>query len=81
MEDNVDIDDEDDDECELGEVEEKKITPFEVIQALKVVSQWSDQNYVDVTDIVALKHIEEKAVLASLASKKVQTKITSYFKQ
>ncbi|KAB0790382.1 hypothetical protein PPYR_15246 [Photinus pyralis] len=67
-------------DCEVISTEEKKISHVEVLEALKAVSQWSIQNLVDVSDMVALKKIEEKAVMLNITQNKIQTKITSYFK-
>lgn len=69
-----------DSDCEVLEVQHAKVSHPEVLEALKVVTQWAEQNDVVTTDILSLKRIEEKAVLAHISAKKVQTRITSYFK-
>lgn len=73
-------DNSDDSDNEVLGTEDKKISHSEVLEALKIVTQWTHQNPIDITDITALKRIEEKAVVLNLSQKKVQTKITSYFK-
>lgn len=56
-----------------------KVTHTEAVQALSVAIEWAKQNTLSISDIITLKNIHEKAVLANLSIKKTQSKITSYF--
>lgn len=80
LENDQECNDSEDSDCEVLVIEEKKVSHSEVLEALKVVSQWTNQNPVDISDILSLRRIEEKAVALNISQKKVQTKITSYFK-
>ncbi|XP_050300542.1 jerky protein homolog-like [Anthonomus grandis grandis] len=80
VEENLDSNDSEDSVCEVLTFEEKKVTHLEALAALKIATQWANQNYVDIKDIITIKGLEEKAVALNLSQKKVQTKITSFFK-
>lgn len=70
-----------DDEPETEVEVPKKVPVTEVLAALKVVSQWAEQNNVGVNDIESLRNIQDRAVAIHWSARKIQTKITSYFNQ
>ncbi|KAG5888609.1 hypothetical protein JTB14_037821 [Gonioctena quinquepunctata] len=49
-------------DSEVVDVDQKEIAHSRVIQALKVVSEWAEQNHIDVSEIITLKNIKVKAV-------------------
>ncbi|KAK9873522.1 hypothetical protein WA026_022934 [Henosepilachna vigintioctopunctata] len=62
----------------IGAERSDDISHHEAIQALKTSIEWATQN-VNISDILVLKSIQEKAILASVSTKKVQTKISQFF--
>lgn len=63
-------------DCEIAEV---KVSHAEAVQALNIAIEWAKQNTLDLTEILTLKNIQEKAVSSKFAAKKTQSKITSFF--
>ncbi|KAK9874761.1 hypothetical protein WA026_005570 [Henosepilachna vigintioctopunctata] len=63
----------------IGAERSDDISHHEAIQALKISIEWATQN-VNISDILVLKSIQEKAILASVSTKKsLQTKISQFF--
>lgn len=59
--------------------EDHKVTHLAAMEALQTVLTWATCNGLEISHIISLKNIYEKAILLNASVKKVQTKITSYF--
>lgn len=69
----------DESENENQDHEENTVTHPAAMEALQTLLTWATCNGLDVSDIISLKNMYEKAVLLNASVKRVQTKITSYF--
>lgn len=58
-----------------------KITHSEAVMALNISIEWAKQNEIGISDILRLKAVHEKAIMAKLSVKQVQRKITSFFEK
>ena len=58
---------------------EQKICHSDAIKAFNVAVEWSVQNSINMRDIITVKAIQEKAVMAKIAQKNVQKRITDFF--
>lgn len=69
----------DESENENQDHEENTVTHPAAMEALQTLLTWATCSGLDVSDIISLKNMYEKAVLLNASVKRVQTKITSYF--
>lgn len=66
-------------DCEILPDSGTRVAHCEAVKALDVAIKWAQQNASNISEIITLKKIHEKAVLANLSVKQKQSKITSYF--
>lgn len=69
----------DESDCEILEEEPIRVTHSEAVKSLDIAIKWAQQNYLPVSEMITLKNIQEKAILAKLSTKQKQSKITSFF--
>lgn len=63
------------------EPEPTNITHNEAFQTINISVEWATRNGVNISGILILKSMKEKAILKGVSVKTVQTKISQFFQQ
>lgn len=61
-----------DSDSELADTEEPTISHSEAVRAFDTAIRWAKQNEIDISDIIKLKTLQEKATVANLTKQKIQ---------